>query len=216
MALCAYSSQGCERRSSPSFGGRLAVTGERIRSKRPNTCSMLSLICSNACRARYSCTALARSPLPSTVRVTSSRSSSRRARPRACSRSRMVAAVAAAPAVPCAPNSSRGSTGRLSSSISWPRLSSSLTLSSSTWATAGSSSAPVSERLTNAMRRRPGSRRSSSTKGRSSGWVQYGLPGSWPWPTSRNSAVSRTERDTTFATLAPNQPSNRPGPLGVR
>src|SRR5215470_17161149 len=67
-----------------------------------------------------------------------------------------------------------------------------------------------------AIRRRPGSRPTSSRNGRAGGGAQYGSPTSGPEVTSRSAALSRTVRVTACAVEALPQPSPASGPIGLR
>ena len=67
-----------------------------------------------------------------------------------------------------------------------------------------------------AIRSRPGSRPTSSRKGRAGSGAAYGAPASGPAVASRIAALSRTERQTTCSTTAPCQISPKSGPVGSR
>src|SRR5438874_356698 len=67
-----------------------------------------------------------------------------------------------------------------------------------------------------AMRRRPGSRPTSSRNGLAGGGAQYGSPMSGPEVASSSAALSRTLRVTAWMTEAPPQPSPASGPMGTR
>src|SRR5258708_23057890 len=66
------------------------------------------------------------------------------------------------------------------------------------------------------MRKRPGSRPTSSANGRFGGGATYGLDGSAPWIASSIAALSRTLMLTTWPQENPAQPSPRSGPTGLR
>src|SRR3984957_20089917 len=66
------------------------------------------------------------------------------------------------------------------------------------------------------MRSRPGSRPTSSAKGRAGAGATYGLDGSGPWTASSIAALSRTLMLTTWPQENPPQPSPRSGPSGLR
>src|SRR5215468_6300458 len=67
-----------------------------------------------------------------------------------------------------------------------------------------------------AIRRRPGSRPTSSRNGRAGGGAQYGSPTSGPDVASSSAALSRTLHVTAWPTEAPLQPSPASGPAGLR
>src|SRR5258707_14200159 len=66
------------------------------------------------------------------------------------------------------------------------------------------------------MRKRPGSRPTSSANGRFGGGATYGLDGSAPWIASSIAALSRTLMLSTWPQENPAQPSPRSGPMGLR